>query len=58
MKVKRWSKDKSSMGEPLICYPDVFGTDMACYETDKTRSAAQFEDGFRFEERGASLEEV
>ena len=25
---------------PLICYPDMFGTDVACYETNETSSAA------------------
>ena len=47
-----------AMDRPLICYPDMFGTDLSCYETDETRSAAQFEYGFVFEERGTSLEEV
>ena len=49
----RWEVDR-----PLICYPDVFGTDMTCDETDETCSAAQFEDSFVFEERGTSLEEI
>jgi len=43
---------------PLICYPDMFGTEITCYETDETRSAAQFKDGFVFEGRGPSLEEI
>lgn len=43
---------------PLICYPDMFGTDVARYETDETSSAAQFKDGFVFKERGASLEKI
>jgi hypothetical protein len=36
----------------------MFGTDVSCDETYQTRSAAQFKDGFGFEERGTSLEEV
>ena len=48
----------SDINRPLICYPDMFGTEVACYETDETSSTAQFEDGFVFEERGTSLEEI
>jgi len=48
----------SSATVTLICYPDMFGTDMTCYETYETRSAAQFKDSFRFEESGTSLEEI
>lgn len=44
--------------EPLICYPDMFGADVTCYETYETRSTAQFKDSFGFEERWTSLEEV
>lgn len=43
---------------PLICYPDVLGTDEAGHETDEPGSTAQFENGFGFEERRASLEEI
>jgi hypothetical protein len=46
------------MDKPLICYPDVFGTDFTCYETYETRSTAQLKDVFGFEERGTALEEV
>lgn len=52
MKV-RWK-----VGRPLVRYPDVFGTDITCDETDETRSAAQFEDSLVFEERGTSLEKI
>lgn len=50
MKV-RWK-----VGRPLVRYPDVFGTQIACYETDETRSTAQLKDCFVFE--GTSLEQV
>jgi len=33
---------------PLIRYPDVFGTKITSYETNETRPAAQFKDGFVF----------
>jgi hypothetical protein len=46
------------MNGPLICYPDMFGTEVTSDETDETRSTAQFEDGFIFEGRRTSLEEV
>jgi hypothetical protein len=46
MKVKDMERWK--INRPLICYPDVFGTEISCYEADETRSAAQFEDGFVF----------
>ena len=46
------------MDRPLICYPNMFGTKITCHETDETRSAAQFKDGFVFEGRGTSLEEI
>lgn len=60
MKVTGRDKRREKMvGEiPLICYPDVFGTDIACYETDETCSTAQFKDGFGFEEGRTSLEEI
>ena len=55
--MKRETKRRKA-DKPLISYPDVFGAEVTCYETDETCPAAQFEDGFVFEGSGTSLEEV
>ena len=49
---------EEKIDRPLICYPNVFGSEVACDETNETCSAAEFEDGFIPEGRGTPLEEV
>ena len=42
----------------MICYPDMLGTEVTCNETDETCPTAQLKDGFVFEGRETSLEEI